>query len=143
MKEIYGYNANIRKSDWILVFGLAFDVPNTFSLINKERHAFNRRVLGQALAPSSIKVLQEKIIHVADILCGALLENREKGEKGWGKAMNVSDWFGYANSDIINDLCYSRHFDMLRREEHRDLPEVFKDGAGAVSIVSRSMLWTS
>lgn len=120
------------------MFGLAFDVPNTFSLISKERHAFSRRVLNQAFAPSSIKVLQEKIIHVTDILCGVLLGNEERGEQRWSKAMNVSDWFGYANSDIINDLCYSRHFDMLRREEHRDLPEVFKDGAGAVSIVSES-----
>lgn len=144
MKEIYGASANIRISDWALIFRLAFDVPCTFTQFDKERHAFGRRVLSHAFSPYAITELQWKIIGQAERMFG-LLVDKESGagdsegdgkQGGWSNAKNMSEWFGYMVSDVINDLCYSRNFNMLGSEKSRGLGDAFKHGATAISIVS-------
>ena len=143
MKEIYGAGANIRISDWALIFSLAFDVPCTFTQIDKERHAFGRRILSHAFSPSAIKQLQGKIIGQAEKMFGFLVDDRgardlegDRKQGGWSNVKNMSELFGYMMSDIINDLCYSRNFDMLGSEKSRGLGDAFKHGATAISIVS-------
>lgn len=48
----------------------------------------------------------------------------------------MSDLVSYVNSDIMGDLCFGRNWNVLERTENRDLLEAFKNGSGAVNIVS-------
>ena len=132
----------------MLVFGLAFDVPNTFSHIDRHKHAFGRRILNYAFSSKSIQALQGKIIVVADRLNDILLSDGKENsickgpsENGWSSPKNISELFGYAVSDLINEICYSRSWDMMGSETNRDLTDAFKAGAGAVSIVSLLLLF--
>ena len=134
MKAIYGFNANVRKSDWYLIFGLAFDVENVFSMLHGGKHAFRRRIISQACSPSAIQTLQQHIIKNAAKLCGYL--NDSNGPGHWSTPKDMSQWIGFVTTDIIGDLCFTRNWNLMGSNKNRDILQAFEDGSGALSIVS-------
>lgn len=134
MKAIYGSKANVRKSDWYLVFGLAFDVENVFSMLHRGKHAIRRRILSQTFTPSAIDMLQEHIISNVERLC--VYMNDSVDAHYWSTPKDMSQWIGYVTTDIVGDLCFTRNWNLLGSNKNRDLLQAFEDGSGALSIVS-------
>lgn len=134
MKAIYGLNANVRKSDWYLIFGLAFDVENVFSILHRDKHAFRRRIISQAFSNSAIEMLQQHIIRNAEKICEHLKDKKDPRE--WGSPKDMSQWIAFVTTDIVGDLCFTRNWNLMGSNENRDLLQAFEDGSGALSIVS-------
>lgn len=135
LKTLYGFNANVRKSDWYLVFGLAFDVENVFSMLHKGKHSLRRRIISQAFSPSAIQILQPHIIRDVKKLCGHL---QSSGSGYWSDPKDMSKWIGYVTLDIICDLCFNRNWNLMGSEQYQDLLQTFEDGSGDINIVCSS-----
>lgn len=134
MKAIYGFNTNVRKSDWYLIFGLAFDVENVFSILHRGKHAKRKRLVAPAFSPSAIQILQTHIIKNTEKLCGLLDDSADPLH--WSKPKDMSQWIRFVTLDIICDVCFSRNWNLLGSEKNRDHLKTFEDGSGAISIVS-------
>ena len=134
MKAIYGFNANVRKSDWNLIFRLAFDVENLFSMFGGKKHAVRKRIISQAFSPHAIQNLQQHIIKHSERLAQAI--NPSADSRDWSEAKDMSQWMGFVTLDIICDLCYSRNWNLIGSDKNRGLLQTFENGSGAISIVS-------
>ena len=136
MKAIYGSKANVRKSDWYLVFGLAFDVENVFSMLHRSTHAVRRRILSQTFTPSALDMLQQHIISNAERLCVYLNDDSVGPHYHWSTPKDMSQWIGYVTTDIVGDLCFTRNWNLMGSNQNRDLLQAFEDGSRALSFVS-------
>jgi len=137
LKEIYGFNANTRKSDWYHVLGTSFDVENVFTTIDRETHARKKRMVSQALSPSAIRYTQDHVLKNARVLCRYLIDTGDFRQ--WSQPKNMSEWVSFAVSDTISDLCFGSSLNLLQSSENRDFLQAFAAGIGALHIVSNSL----
>ncbi|KAF2761963.1 cytochrome P450 [Pseudovirgaria hyperparasitica] len=130
LKDIYGFKANVRKSDFYAAFPPTKDTFNTHSSIDKVAHARKRRVLSHAFSDSAIKAMENHIIAHIRVFCdklgekafprGRTVESLEKySQEKWSKAQNIADWANYMTFDIMGDLCFGKSFGMLERPDNR------------------------
>lgn len=161
LKAIYGTNAAAQKARFYKIFGLAFTIPNTLSMIDKNRHAFHRRVLMQSLSGTALKGMEEHILRNSMILCEMLVQGAEEGEgdrdrdgkregegegkegeNGWSSPKNMTGWCSRVTFDVMGDILFGQNWSVLTSATNRGLPAAFRNGAGALSIVrtpSRSL----
>ncbi|MCJ1307926.1 hypothetical protein MMC25_001574 [Agyrium rufum] len=116
------------------IFGLAFPQENTLSMIDERHHAFNRRILLQALNSTAIKSMENHIIKNADILCDQLIKGT--ADSDWSQAQNMTKWANLATLDVMSNVVFSQNWGILTSDKNRHLTEAFKNGAGALSIAS-------
>ena len=133
LKTIYHPRANVQKSGWYKIFRHAFDIPNSLTMIDKERHGFKRRILSQGLTTSAIKLMEDHIFKNTDIFYENLTDKERKAD--WSSARNMSDWTGYLTFDIMGDLCFGRNWNIMKNETNRDLTKAFSGGVWILSLV--------
>ena len=134
IRSIYSSNANVRKSAWHLIFSFVFDVENVFSMLHRAPHAARKRIISQAFNDASITRISEHVVKNAEKLCQKFVEAGSVGK--WSRAMDMSQWMGFATLDIICDACFSRSWDLIGHSENRDMLKSFEDGSGLMSVVS-------
>ncbi|KAB5542502.1 cytochrome P450-like protein [Coniochaeta sp. 2T2.1] len=119
LKDIYGFKANVRKSEFYDAF--VHPAPNTHNVRDKEAHARKRRVLSQAFSDSAIKGVERYILSNVRTFCDAIgdMGRVTTGEKGWTRPKNMADWCNWLAMDILGDLCFGKAFHMLERPDNR------------------------
>ena len=93
---------------------------STHSEINRERHAFRRRVLDHAFSDGAVRSAEAFIIDNVRTWCKHLGEGAELGE--WTPEKNMSDWCTYVAYDIMGDLVFGKRFNVMGNDEHRFVP---------------------
>ena len=144
LAEIYGYSKNVQKSDHYVIFRLYANRSNLHNTINKNEHAYKRRVLSQAFSDNALRAMEEKILSHIRIFCakmGALDDGNkqmstEAKNSGWSSARNMSDWTNYLTFDVLGSLCFNESFNMLVDEKIRYLPPLIKSLSRRNSVVS-------
>jgi cytochrome P450 len=128
LKDIYGFRANVRKSEFYDAF--VHPAPNTHNVRDKDVHARKRRVLSQAFSDGAIREMERYILANIRTFCdrvgdlgragrtGAEKEESTSGG-GWTAPKNMADWCNWLAMDILGDLCFGKAFHMLSRPDNR------------------------
>jgi cytochrome P450 len=140
LNKIYGFSANVRKSEFYSVFPPTKDTFNTHSSIDKAAHGRKRRVLSHAFSDSAIKQMERYILANIRSFCDAIgAESPNASEKkGWTVGRNMADFCNYLTFDIMGDLCFGKAFGMLARPDNRFAIELIGNAAHRHLIVSLS-----
>ncbi|TVY84640.1 Cytochrome P450 monooxygenase apf7 [Lachnellula suecica] len=107
-RSIYDTKANVQKARQYGIWPKELASPNTFSVIDKEKHARKRRVMTAAISESAVRTSEPFVFQHAD-RWGELLVGDRKNE--WSEPRNMSEWSDSLVFDIICDLCFGRSFD--------------------------------
>ncbi|KAI7456622.1 hypothetical protein KC368_g7 [Hortaea werneckii] len=124
LKEIYGFKANVRKSDFYSAFPATKNAYSTHSAIDKSVHARKRRVLSQAFSDSAIKSMESHMLeHIRSFCANLGLSSfslgMEEKTQAWTEGKNLSKQADYLTFDIMGDLCFGKAFGMLERPDNR------------------------
>ncbi|OCK75144.1 cytochrome P450 [Lepidopterella palustris CBS 459.81] len=130
LKTIYGFRANVRKSDFYTAFPANKNTYNTHSSIDKTVHARKRRVLSHAFSDSAVKSLERYILANVRTACRILGERAHEGgnggmtvgdgvEKKWTQGLNMANWCNWLVFDIMGDLVFGKAFGMLESPTNR------------------------
>ena len=126
LKDIYGFRANARKSEFYDAF--AHPTPNTHNCRDRDVHARKRRVLSQAFSDNAIKSMEKYILANVRAFCNGLgpggssaagVTATAEGEKGWSGPRNMADWCNWLAMDILGDLCFGKAFHMVEKPDNR------------------------
>lgn len=138
LRDIYGFKANVKKSDFYSVFPINKAAFSTHTAIDKAVHARKRRVLSQAFSDSAMRAMEVHILDNIEAWCGYLGNEQSKaredvnghmngfdgtksasGSKAWTAPKNMGDWTNYLSFDVLGDLCFGKPFGVMEREENR------------------------
>lgn len=139
LKDIYGFKANVGKSEFYDAF--VHPAPNTHNTRDKEVHARKRRVLSHAFSDSAIKEVERYILANIRTFCDAIgdLGRVIDEKKGWSAPKNMADWCNWLAMDILGDLCFGKAFHMLDRPDNRYAVDLVGVAAQRHLIVSSGM----
>ena len=104
--------------------------------IGRRDHAFKKRILTQALSPSTIDIMKESILVNTRKLCRHLLN--EKPSNGWNDAKNMSEWTAYVTSDIMGEIAFSRSWNIIESKANRHVLKVISQGVAGLNLVSEN-----
>jgi cytochrome P450 len=139
LKEIYGSRkANVQKSDWYRTLDSGSGAFSTHSEIDKDKHAFRRRVLEHAFSESALRSAEPLILENVRIWCKYLGSSEEDGPvraEEWTPAKNMTEWANYLSYDIMGDLTFGKKFEYVKREEHRYVPGLMMRATEFVYVV--------
>ena len=94
---------------------------NTFSCIDKVKHARRRRVMNSALSDKAVRSAERFVIRHVDRWCELITSGQDNQ---WSPPRNMADWTDYLLMDIFGDLCYGKSFDTKEPGDnpHRSVP---------------------
>lgn len=125
-RVIYGSrHANVVKSDFHLTLDAAAEAPSVFAMVDKDKHAFRRRVILQAFTEKALSDASEFYVRYTKVL---LEELYKKVGEGWGK-VNVGDYAMWWAADVMADLSLGRSFRCLTEPSFRHGIPMMRNGA--------------
>lgn len=134
-KAIHGSRlSNVRKSDWYLTVEGAVGTPMTQTILDRQTHAFHRRVLDVALSETALKSVEHMIIENVQSWCAHLAEGISK-PGDWSSPKNMADWATYLSYDIMGDLTFGKKFHCMDSDEHRFVPLLMLNATKMVYFV--------
>lgn len=133
LREIYNTQANVQKSQVHEAFTHFFKTRMSMTTIDREEHAFKRRVNIKALTLNAIKDLEGRLIKNIDLFCANLLD--EVPSKSWNSAKDMSKWSAYLASDIQGDVTFTRNWNVLQSSENRNVVEILPQGVQGLYVV--------
>lgn len=138
LRDIYGFKANVKKSNFYTVFPATKGAFSTHTAIDKGAHARKRRVLSQAFSDSAMRAMEVHILDNIRSWCGHLgdwqgpskddINGPPNGVIGlqpalrsgaWSAPKNMGDWTNYLSFDVLGDLCFGKPFGVMDSEENR------------------------
>ncbi|KAJ5895675.1 hypothetical protein N7495_007366 [Penicillium taxi] len=126
LAAIYSRTANVRKDDAYVVMSASLHAPNTISCIDKQAHAFKKRILTQVFTHAALKGVEDRILFHVRRFCDKIAPDDKSNEtkKNWGHIKDMAALSDYVAFDIISDLCYGKSFDMLRSKKFRSFTKI-------------------
>ncbi|KAL7271636.1 hypothetical protein RUND412_005591 [Rhizina undulata] len=137
LKEIYGVNKNVEKSE---EFYRSFAghqtnyARNTLNVTNKQLHASKRKVLAHAFTETALKSMEPYFLPHIENLCNIIANgeqslpipgsDKEKNGKWRG---DMGKWANYLTFDIMGELTFGKDFGMLYEETNRGVPGLIVD----------------
>ena len=135
LREIYGSRkSNVQKADWYRSIDAASGAFSTHSEIDRDKHAFRRRVLDHAFSDSAVRSVEPYIIANVRAWCKYLGDGSLK-PGSWNPAKNMSDWCTYLGYDIMGDLTFGKRFNCIESEEHRYVPGLMMASTKFIYVV--------
>lgn len=109
--------------------------------MNWKDHAFRRRVNVQAINPTTIKQMEERILRNIQYFCSQLIDCKDNDNDAtpggnWSNAHNMSKSVGYLVSDIMGDVIFGRRWETMRRPENRDLITKLPEAVAGIHLVN-------
>jgi len=136
LKDIYT-NAKTNPIQKGSQYKFLFDYGNvsTHSAIDRNVHAFKRRVLSYAFSESALRNLEPTMIKTIDRWMTALGADASDETKGWSKAKNMAHWANYVTFDVLGDLCFGKPFGMIESDDLRSVTDLLLIRAGLLLVV--------
>lgn len=139
MNAIYGTRANVRKADAYAVMSASRRTPNTISATDKTVHGFKRRIMSQTFSDHGLRNVEERLMARIDDFIAPLADDSQPGshgtQDGWGSPRNMALMCNWLAFDIISDLSFGEHFNMLKSPELRWFPSVITKASHRMVIV--------
>ncbi|KAJ6021301.1 cytochrome P450 monooxygenase [Penicillium herquei] len=139
MNTIYSTRANVRKTETYVAMSASRRTPNTISSTDKTVHGFKRRIMSQVFSDHGLRSVEERFLPRINDFVTLLWDGNVKGstkedESVWGSPRNMATMCGWLAFDIISDLSFGEHFNMLKSPELRWFPSVISKLAQRVAI---------
>ena len=140
MNAIYSTRANVRKTESYAAMSASRRTPNTISATDKTVHGFKRRIMSQTFSEQGLRAIEDRFMARINDFISLLCDGTEKGphgtnEEGWGSPKEMASMCSWLAFDIISDLSFGEHFNMLKSAELRWFPSVIQKLAQRVTIV--------
>lgn len=141
LKAVHGFKANTQKSKHFYnVFAHFFHSDSIQTTIDPIVHGKKRRVLSQALSGSMIKKMEERILKHVRVFCDCMKDQHAQTisksvDQKWSPFRNLSSWASRLTFDIMGDLAFGRHFDMLKSSANRWILDVLPNGVHGLILV--------
>ncbi|KAJ5748313.1 uncharacterized protein N7511_010009 [Penicillium nucicola] len=140
MTTIYSTRANVRKSENYATMSASRRTPNTISATDKTVHGFKRRIMSQVFSDQGLRAIEDRFMaRIGDFV--SLLWNGDEDaqhnsneKEEWGPPKEMASICGWLAFDIISDLSFGEHFNMLKSPELRWFPSVIQKLAQRVMI---------
>ena len=104
--------------------------------IDREEHAFKRRVNMKTFTSAAVKKIEDKLLKSVDVFCDKMQD--DKPYEGWNSAKDISRWAAFLASDIQGDITFTRNWNVLKSPENRRIVEILPAGTGGLNLVSSS-----
>ena len=105
-----------------------------------KEHAVRRRINVQAINPTTIKQMEQRIVRNIRYFCSQLTDDDGNNDKGsnteWNKARNMTKNIGYLVSDIMGDVIFGRRWETMRKPDNRDLITKLPEAVAGIHLVS-------
>lgn len=139
LKDIYanGKTNNVQKSK-MYSFLHEKGSCSTHTAIDRDLHAFKRRVLGQAFSEQALRNLESLMIETIDTWLVALSQGSNDGQKGWSEPKDMAAWSNYLTFDVLGDLCFGKSFGMLQSPTLRGVTGMLMNRARNLQILGNS-----
>jgi hypothetical protein len=128
LKTIYGFKANVRKSDFYTAFPANKNTFNVHSSVDKVAHARKRRVLSHAFSDNAMKSMEKFVLDKIRIFCRVLpqapvdllkVQHAGSNSKGWSPPQNMAQMSDYLAFDVMGELAFGKSFDMIESPRNR------------------------
>jgi len=119
INSIYNAKANVKKRKYYEAWPRRVRAVNTWSVIDKQKHARKRRVLSSAFSESVIRSAETFVIKHIDRWCDLL---GDEGKEGWSQPKDMAESSDYLVFDIFGDLCFGKLFEIKETGENRLRP---------------------
>lgn len=150
MNTIYSTRANVRKTDNYAAMSASRTTPNTISATDKTVHGFKRRIMSQIFSDQGLRSVEDRFMARIKDFTSLLWDGAETSRHGatdgeWGSPKDMAPICAWLAFDIISDLSFGEHFNMLKSPELRWFPSVIQKLAQRVTIVCNFILcgWNS
>ncbi|MCJ1396735.1 hypothetical protein MMC18_009627 [Xylographa bjoerkii] len=144
LRAIYDHKANVRKGDYYETHARKSGIRNTLSVIDKSKHAFQRKVLSAAFSDKAVCSAETFVVRKVDRWCDIITDS---SRDDWGPPKNMSEWAEYLVFDVLGDLTFGRNFKIKEpgANEFRGLHKLLdvispKDMRRYVSFVSTCLV---
>jgi cytochrome P450 len=112
LKDIYGFKANARKSDWYLGLINFPGMFSTHSSISKAEHSKKRRIMSHAFSEAALKSMEPQMTTIID-------EWVTKLGTPTTEPWDMSEWTNYLSLDVLGKLCFGESFKTLSSPTNR------------------------
>lgn len=138
INSIYNSKANVKKGKYYETWPRRVGAVNTWSVVDKQKHARKRRVLSSAFSESAIRSAETFVIKHVDRWCDLL---GDEGKEGWSQPKDMAEWSDYLVFDILGDLCFGKSFGIKEPGENRlrSLPKCIGSYVELLHPVSRRL----
>ncbi|RBA15963.1 cytochrome P450 4A5 [Fusarium proliferatum] len=117
-------HANVRKSDFHLTVDASVSTPSLFSIVDREKYAFRRRVVSQAFTEKAMNDASEFYLKYSKVLFQVL---HEKVGTGWAK-VDIENYGSWWTADTMGDLTLGRSFNCLTEPTFRRAIPMMRNG---------------
>nr|DAD54579.1 TPA_asm: FscF [Fusarium equiseti] len=117
-------HANVRKSDFHLTVDASVSAPSLFSIVDREKHAFRRRVVSQAFTEKAMMDASEFYLKYMKVFLDVL---HDKVGTGWTK-VDIQEHATWWTSDTMGDLSLGRSFNCLTEPTFRHAIPMMRNG---------------
>ncbi|KAG4269311.1 hypothetical protein FPRO04_12088 [Fusarium proliferatum] len=117
-------HANVRKSDFHLTVDASVSTPSLFSIVDREKYAFRRRVVSQAFTEKAMNDASEFYLKYSKVLFQVL---HEKFGTGWAK-VDIENYGSWWTADTMGDLTLGRSFNCLTEPTFRRAIPMMRNG---------------
>ncbi|KIW21860.1 hypothetical protein, variant 1 [Cladophialophora immunda] len=121
LKAIYASrHVNLQKAPWYLTIDAGSGAASVHSEIDRDRHAFRRRVLDQAVSDLAEQPILDKI----KTWVGYLGSESKANEQDWSEPTDMKDWCNWLSFDIMGELTFGQSFGCVDKGEYRFVSDV-------------------
>jgi cytochrome P450 len=112
LKDIYGFKANARKSDWYMGLLSHPGAYSTHSVISKPEHSTKRRIMAHAFSENALRAMEPQM---SDIVNEWITKLGEKCTPTW----DMSVWTNFLSLDILSKLCFGESTNTISSTTNR------------------------
>ncbi|RVX76061.1 hypothetical protein B0A52_00418 [Exophiala mesophila] len=120
-EDIYGWKANVRKTDSMTSTQSDPETMSTFSEIHRVPALKKRKILQQGFSESALRDAEEFIVDQINIFCRELVNPATEHKK------DMSLWLNYLAYDIMGEIVFGKGFNMMTNDKIRYILPLIDD----------------
>lgn len=113
----------VRKAD---NYYMSYDrgTTSTAFTVNKDHHAFQRRVMSYGFSEHALKAQEHLMIEQIDKWITMLSSGSSAANDGWSSPKNMAIYANYMTLDVLANLCFGKAFGLMDGKYRDVLPDV-------------------
>lgn len=102
---------------------MSHQAANTFTHRGGKDHLRRRRIMAQGFSGQAQREYEPRIAAHVDKFCRIVLP---EDHGAWSEPLNMSKWCNYLSFDMMADIIFGAHYDLLGNERFRYVPEMIE-----------------